>query len=77
MELFIFSVHDPFIFDLKAVKSLFFCVLFTNREYNSGNFCINPVFLYTNREQLQNTKSTKYKIFRQLQNTKYKIYFIY
>nr|DAF67206.1 MAG TPA: hypothetical protein [Caudoviricetes sp.] len=26
---------------------------------------------------LQNTKYTKYKIFRQLQNTKYKIYFLY
>ena len=52
-------------------------VLFTNREYNSGNFYTNPCFCLRIVNNLQNTKYTKYKIFRQLQNTKYKIYFIY
>ena len=55
---------------------IFFRVLFTNREYNSGNFRTTPCFCLHIVNNLQNTKCTKYKIFRRLQNTKYKIYFI-
>lgn len=54
-----------------------FSVLFTNREYNSGNFYTTPYFCLQIVNNLQNTKCTKYKIFRRLQNTKYKIYFLY
>ena len=60
----------------KLLWSALFSVLFTNREYNSGNFYTNPYFCLQIVNNLQNTKYTKYKIFRRLQNTKYKIYFI-
>ena len=61
----------------KLLWSALFHFLFTNREYNSGNFYTNPCFCLRIVNNLQNTKYTKYKIFRRWQNTKCKIYFLY
>ena len=84
IHVFIFLVYDqdifaydPVFFLWKLLWSAFFCFLFTNREYNSGNFYTTPYFCLRIVNNLQNTKCTKYKIFRRLQNTKYKIYFLY
>lgn len=70
-------LHMIKLFLWKLLGSAFFCFLFKNREYNSGNFYTTPCFCLRFVNNLQNTKYTKYKIFRRLQNTKYKIYFLY
>lgn len=56
---------------------LFFHFLFTNREYNGGYFRTTPCFCLHIVNNLQNTKYTKYKIFRRFRTTKCKIYFLY
>lgn len=71
-----FSLHCYYIM-LPLYLQPFFRFLFTNREYNSGYFRTTPCFCLHIVNNLQNAKYTKYKIFRRLQNTKYKIYFLY
>lgn len=55
------SILFYFRWKIKQIYSflVFFRVLFTIREYNSGIFCINPVFLSTYRAHF-----TKYKIYK-------------
>lgn len=78
---YVFLVVTPFLYTYYTMISIynppFFHFLFTNREYNSGNFYTTPYFCLQIVNNLQNAKYTKCKIFRRLQNTKYKIYFLY
>nr|DAO56311.1 MAG TPA: hypothetical protein [Caudoviricetes sp.] len=67
--------HGIIVFTM--VLLYYFSFLFTNREYNSGIFYTTPCFCLHIVNILQNTKYTKYKIFRRFRTTKYKIYFLY